>query len=128
MCHTVFLSGSFLRIGSLVFLNLWMAEPQIVFKRFFSPKNGENGPKILFFLDLLENLIINFFWIWSDKESWYYLLYSYTNEILAKSLIPEIWAKMLSVNRIAGFLNWLYLQNKMMKKPGFLHVDTHSQN
>ena len=25
--------------------------------------------------------------------------------------------------QIAGFLIWLYLQNKMMEKPNFLHVD-----
>ena len=31
---------------------------------------------------------------------------------------------MLSANQIADFLNQLYLQNKMMKQPGFLHVDT----
>ena len=28
-----------------------------------------------------------------------------------------------STNQIAVFLNWLYLYNKMMKKPDFLHVD-----
>ena len=38
-----------------------------IFKKIFCPKNGENGPKIVF-LDLLENLIINFFWIWSIKK------------------------------------------------------------
>ena len=45
------------------------------------------------------------------KESSYYLLYSCTNPILGKNLVPEIWAKMLSVNQTAGFLNWHYLQN-----------------
>ena len=33
---------------------------------------------------------------------------------------------MLSANQIAGFLNRLYLQKKMMKKPYFLHVGTYS--
>ena len=93
----------------------------IFFKKIFCPKNGENGPKIGFFY-LLENLVIIFFWIW--KESSYYLLYFCTNPILGKNQVPEIWAKMLSVNQIAGFLNWLYLQNKMMKKTDFLNNDT----
>ena len=26
-------------------------------------------------------------------------------------------------NQVAGFFNWLYLQNKMMNKPDFLFVD-----
>ena len=39
-------------------------------------------------------------------------------------LVPEIWAKMFSANQIAGFFNQLYLQNKSMKQPDFLHVDT----
>ena len=38
------------------------------------------------------------------KES-SYLLYSYTNPMLGKNLFPDIWAKMLSANQIAGFLN-----------------------
>ena len=33
---------------------------------------------------------------------------------------------MLLANQITGFLNQLYLWKKMMKKPGFLHVDTNS--
>ena len=31
------------------------------------------------------------------------------------------------MNQIAGFLNELFLQNKLMKQPHFLHVDTSSQ-
>ena len=34
---------------------------------------------------------------------------------------------MLSANQIAGFLNQLFFQNKSMKEPHFLHVDTNSQ-
>ena len=34
---------------------------------------------------------------------------------------------MLSANQIAGFLNQLFLQNKSMKQPHFLCVDTNSQ-
>ena len=40
---------------------------------------------------------------------------------------PEISAKMLSINQIAGFSNQLFLQNKLIKRPQFLHVDTSAQ-
>ena len=34
---------------------------------------------------------------------------------------------MLSANQIAGFSNQPFLQNKSMKQPHFLHVDTNSE-
>ena len=34
---------------------------------------------------------------------------------------------MLSANQIAGFLTQRFLQNKLVKEPQFLHVDTNSQ-
>ena len=34
---------------------------------------------------------------------------------------------MLSAKQIAGFLNQLFLQNKLMKQRHFLYVDTNSQ-
>ena len=34
---------------------------------------------------------------------------------------------MIGANQIAGFLNQLFLQNKLMKKPNFLHVDESPQ-
>ena len=34
---------------------------------------------------------------------------------------------MLSATQIAGFLNQSFLQNKSMKQPNLLHVDTNSQ-
>ena len=52
------------------------------------------------------------------KESLYYLLYSCTNSISGKNLIPA--------NQITGYLNQLYLQNKTMKKPDLMHADTDS--
>ena len=55
------------------------------------------------FLNLLENLVITFFLNSVYKESLYYMLYSCTNAILEKNLIPEIWAKMALANQIAGF-------------------------
>ena len=46
-------------------------------------------------------------------------MYSWTNPIFGKNLAPEIQAKMLSANQIAGFLNQVFLQNKSMKQPHF---------
>ena len=51
-------------------------------------------------------------------------MFEWTNLIFRKILVPEIWAKMLLANEIAGFVNQLYLQNKIMKNSDFLHVDT----
>ena len=50
----------------------------------------------------------------------------WTNLIFGEILVAEIWVKMLLASEIAGFLNQLYLQNKIMKNPDFLHVDTNS--
>ena len=93
---------------------------QIFFKKICCPKNGENRPKIglkLGFFGFIGKFSHQFFLNLVYKESSYYLLYSCTNPILGKNLILEIWAKMLLANQIAGFLNWLYLQNTKMKKP-----------
>ena len=91
-------------------------QSRIFFGFFFFPsKNGENEPKTGF-LGSIWNLVITFSWIWSLKKV-HYLLYSCTNLILGKNLVPEIWAKMLLANEIAGLLNWLNLQNPKMKKP-----------
>ena len=46
------------------------------------------------------------------------------NLLFGKILVPEIWAKVLLANQIVGFLNQLYLQNKIMKRTDFLHIDT----
>ena len=45
-----------------------------------------------------------------------------------ENFAPEIQAKIFSANQITGFFNELYLQNKSVKQPDFLQVDTHSQN
>ena len=47
--------------------------------------------------------------------------------VFVKNLVPEIKAKMLSANQIAGFLNQLFLPNKPIKQPHCLHVDPNSQ-
>ena len=48
------------------------------------------------------------------------------NPIFEKLSVPVIEVKILSVNQIAGLFNQPYLQNKSMKQPYFLHVDTNS--
>ena len=70
---------------------------------------GKMGTKYGF-LELLKNVVINFFWILFYNESLYYLQYSCTNPIFGKNQVPEIFARMLS-----GFLNQQYNQNKFMK-------------
>ena len=70
-------------------------------KHFFAPKIGQKYS----FLNLLENLLINFFLNLVYKESLYYLLYSRTNPTLGKNLVPKISTKMLLANHITGFLN-----------------------
>ena len=74
---SVFPSGSFLGIGSLVFSETQhgVRGPCLVVrdrarffrKNLFAPKMGKMGQK-QGFLNLLENWVINFFWIWSIKE------------------------------------------------------------
>ena len=132
---SVLLSGSFLGIGSLFFffetlhgvrgLCAVVRDSRIFFLIFFyfCTKSGKNWPKIGFigFIGKFSHCIfLNLVY----KEISYYLLYSCTNPMLGKNLVPEIWAKMLSANQIAGFLNWLYLQKIEMKSPDCLHVDT----
>ena len=72
-CPSALPSGTFLGIGSLVFSETrhgvrGPCGDALDRARFFGgencPKNGENGLK----MDLLENLVINFFWIWSIKK------------------------------------------------------------
>ena len=48
------------------------------------------------------------------------------NPIFEKLSVPVIEVKILSVNQIAALFNQPYLQNKSMKQPYFLHVDTNS--
>ena len=52
-------------------------------------------------------------------ESLYQLLCSCVNATFGKNLVREIWTKMFSANLVAGFLNQLYFQNKLIKLPYF---------
>ena len=58
------------------------------------------------------------------NENLYYLLCYCTSPIFGKIFVPEIWAKIFLANQTAGFFHQPYLQNKSMKYPDFLHVDT----
>ena len=88
-------------------------------------KQTKFGPKTGFF-EFIEKsghyVLLNLFY----NDSLYYFLCPCTNPIFGKIFIPEIWAKMFSVNQIARFFNQLYLQNKSIKQPYFKHVDTNS--
>ena len=118
---SLLLSGSFLGIGLLVFsqhgvrgLCVLRDRAGFLLKKFFVPKNGENRPKVRFF-GFIGKFSHLFLLSLVYKECSYYLLYSCTNLILWKNPVPEIWAKMLLANQIAGFLNWPCLQSTRWK-------------
>ena len=85
---------------------------------FFLPKNWEKEPKMSqkqYFFNLLENLVISYYWIWSIMEM--YIIFCVPAQIpyLGKIFVPKIWAKMFSANQIAAFFNQPYFQKKSMK-------------
>ena len=121
------LSGCFLGIVSLVFSKFWHdarnpyeVEPDFPENIFLPQKSGKwakNGSKTGFFFNILKDFVNNFYWICSimkiyiiccvpaqipNWEKFWFLRYG-------------IWAKMFSVNQIAGFFNQPYLQNKSME-------------
>ena len=116
--------GSFLGIGSLFFSETQhcVRGPCVVVcdrARFFERKVcSKNGPMIMCF-EFIGKYSHCFFLNLVQKESLYYLLYSCTNLILGKNLVPEIWAKMLSTNQIAVFFYWLLSRIKWWKSPIF---------
>ena len=91
--------------------------------KFFCPKYWKNGPKMSQKLDFLnlKILVNNFYWIWSIVK-----IYVICCVPEWKFFTPEIWAKMFSASQIAGFYTQPYLQNKWLKLPDFVHVDTNS--
>ena len=105
-------------------VKLCLTEPEFFGKFFLLSKLGKWAQTGFFeFIgkyshQFLLNLVYN--------ENLYYLLCSCTNPIRRKIFVPEIWTKMFSVNQVAGIFNQPYLQNKSMKQPDFLHVDTNS--
>ena len=90
----LFLSGSFCGICSLFFSEtqygvraLCVDRSRVFLKKFFCPQNEENGPKMGFF-GFIGKFSQQFFLNLVYKESLYYLLYSCTNPILGKNLVP----------------------------------------
>ena len=75
--------------------------------RYFCPKNEENGQKIGFF-EFIGKLSSQFFLNLVYNEGLYYLLYSCTNPIFRKNLVPEIYGQN-ALDQSTGFLNQLYL-------------------
>ena len=94
-------------------------------KSSFCPKNWENWPIIGCFgyIGLLENLVINFFYqtIWSTEKV--HIICCILALIPYSEKFWFLWYVSKCMFQIAGFLIWLYLQNKVMEKPNFLHVD-----
>ena len=114
-------------------LKLCATELDFLEKKFLPQKLGKigkMGPR------WVKNRVFSIYWkIWSlifaiinliYDVNLYCFLCSCTNPIFGKIFVPEIWAKMFSVNQISGFFNQPYLQKKSMKQPDFLHVDTNS--
>ena len=88
-------------------------------ENFFCPKNWGNGQK-QGFLNLKKNLVINFHCVYSI---WKILFAVFLHKFFGKNLVPEIQAKTLSANQIAGFLNESLLLSKLMKQSLFQHVN-----
>ena len=133
VCPSVLPSGSFLGIGSLFFSEtqhvlrahvlLCMTEPDYL-KKIFMPKKwgkyAKNGQKIGF-SNLLENLVINFFWIWSIMK-----VYTVCCILAQIPYLGKIWFL-----RYGPKCSWpIRLQdfkiNYISKKPHFVHIDTDS--
>ena len=85
------------------YVMLCVIEPDFFFFLIFCPTNTGNGPKIGFF-GFIGKFSLQFFLNLVYKEKSYYLLYSWTNPMLRKNMVPETWPKMLLVNQITGFL------------------------
>ena len=134
---SVLLSGRFRGIVSLVFskflhgtrnpYEIGMTEPDFS-ERFFAPKIGKMDHKwarnrVVWIYWKILSLIFTEFVLY-----WKFILFAVFlhKSLIGKILVPDIWAKMFSANQIAGFFNQPYLQNKSMKQPDFLHVDTNS--
>ena len=133
------LSGSFLGIVSLVFSKFWHGarnlhevvhnRARFLEKKNFCPQDWENGPRMgqnMVFFNFLKNLIINVCWICSKI----YIMCSVPAQIpyLVKVLFMRYGAKCSQPMRLQDFLifNQPYLQNKSVKQPDFMHVDTNS--
>ena len=114
-CLPVLPSRSFLRIGSLVFsamqhsvrgacvdIYVFFFWTRCFLKNNFAHKMGKMGQKCIKFIGKFSHyFFLNLFY----NESLYYLLYSGTDPIFGKNLVPEIWPKMLLASQITRFLD-----------------------
>ena len=110
--------GIILELGHHFFLEITpccvVHESCIFWKKYFCPKNGKMGQKIGFFLRYWKIQLLVFLNLVYNPNV-YYLLDSCANSILGKNLVLEILAKILLANQIVGFLNQLYLKNKLIR-------------
>ena len=104
----------FLGIGSLNFTEFWHGarylyevthDCQSFWQKVFLHQKVGKWFKNRSFLNIKKNLI-------------------FSKSYVGKNLVPEKQVKMLSANQIAGFLNQLFLQCKLMDQLHFLHVNT----
>ena len=76
-------------------------------KKFFLPQNWEKGPKMgqkQGFFNLLENLVINFYWIWYKWKSILFSVFLHKSHIWEDFCFWDM-GQMFSANQIAGFFN-----------------------
>ena len=91
-------------------------QSQIFFgKTLFAPKLGKWAKNRVFWIK--KYVVINFHWICALMKI--YIICCVPAQILCLEIVL--------INQIAGFLNQLFLQNKSIKQPHFLHVDIDSQ-
>ena len=88
-------------------------------------KMGQKWPEIGFFEFWLENLVINFFWIWSVTKVYIICCIVAKKAYFKKSGSRDMIQNSLSQSS-ARFLNNFYLWNKSTKKPNFLYINTDS--
>ena len=118
----------FLGIGSLVFSETQHGVRDLCGavsdRAWFCLQNVENGPKIRF-LKLLQNLVIDIFWIWSIKKVYITCCLLVQIRYLEKAGSWDIGQNALG-QLDCRILNRLYFQDKIMKRPNFVHVDADS--
>ena len=97
-----------------IHMKLCVRESDFLEKKKFPQKLGkwtENGPNTGF-LNLLKNFVINIYLICSVMKIYVVSCVPTQNTIIGKTLVPEIWVKLVSARQIAGFLNQPYFQKK----------------
>ena len=99
-----------------------MYDSWIFWKNFFALQNWENGSK-MFFLCLLENLVIHLYWICSLMKLYTICFVPAQISYLGKILK----LKLLSTNQIAGFLNQHFACTNSQKLKIEIFLSGHGQ-